>query len=103
MLKKIQEEHAIWEKANFKKRESWQPLMGAIEELGELAHAHLKHSQKIRVNEDHIEHAKDAVGDIVIYLIGYCSARGFDMESIVQETWNEVKQRDWIKHPEVGV
>ena len=99
MLRKLQEEQKQWVKHNFGERPSWMPLLGAVEELGELAHAHLKESQGIRLSEDHTENAKDAVADIVIYLADYCSSRGFDFESIVQETWNDVKQRDWKKDP----
>lgn len=42
MLRKLQEEQKPWVKHNFGDRPSWMPLLGAVEELGELAHAHLK-------------------------------------------------------------
>jgi len=102
MLKKLQQEQKIWADYNFPNKQSWHPLMGAVEELGELAHAHLKTDQGIRTNKPLEELAKNAIGDIIIYLVGYCSQMGFDLESIVEETWQEVKQRDWIKYPMNG-
>jgi hypothetical protein len=143
-------------------------VLGMIEEQGELVHAHIKKDQNIRGNEDHDANAKDAVGDLTIYLlgvmdyrkvdfekfetflyyrpveqtdpdvillrlavgvgriaagakikgrtvgwdrrcavivkalIGYCKVNGWDYEQIVQETWEQVKQRDWIAYPETG-
>jgi hypothetical protein len=44
---------------------------GIVEELGELAHANLKSKQNIRGSQvEHEAAAKDAVGDIVVYLWG---------------------------------
>jgi len=102
MIQKIQTEAEEWRAYNFPSHTSWQMLLGIVEEVGELSHSHLKESQNIRNNENHVEQAKDSVGDILIYLLGYCSLRGFDVEDILQETWNEVKKRDWIKFPNNG-
>jgi len=103
LIKKIQEERRVWSEKNFPDQTTWQMLLGIVEEVGELSHAHLKESQHIRTTEDHEEKAKDAVGDILIFLLGYCSLRGFDVEKILKETWDEVKKRDWKKHPEKGL
>ena len=101
MLKKLQEEQKPWCDHNFgTDRPTWQPLLGAVEELGELAHSYLKRVQGIRNGENHIEEAKDAVADIIIYLADYCTLEGFDMEVIVREAWEQVKQRDWKKDPD---
>lgn len=99
MLRKLQEEQRPWVLHNFGSKPTWMPLLGIMEEVGELAHAHLKQAQGIRTSENHDDNAKDAIGDVVIFLADYCSARGYDFETIVQETWNKVKQRDWKKHP----
>lgn len=49
-------------------------VVGVIEEVGELAHAHLKAAQNIRgSNEKHIEDARDAIGDCTVYLLGIMS------------------------------
>lgn len=85
MLRKIQEEQKPWVKHNFPGRKDYEPLIGIIEELGELSHAHLKEIQGIRTNENHIENARDAVADIVIYIADYCSGRGYDLQGIYKK------------------
>jgi len=91
-------EQEEWSLRNFPERKPHQPLLGAMEELGELAHAHLKEEQGIRTDEDHEGNAMDAIGDIVIYLMDYCNQRGFLFSGIIETTWAHVKQRDWQKN-----
>lgn len=79
-------------------------LLGVSEEVGELCHAHLKAEQKIRnPSNNNREDAQDAIGDIIIYLMDYCAARGFDLSTCIIKAWNKVKDRDWKKYPENGV
>jgi NTP pyrophosphatase (non-canonical NTP hydrolase) len=102
-ISEIQREHWEWEKANFPNKQPWQPVFGLIEELGELAHAELKAAQGIRGDAwQHEAEAWDAVGDIVIYLISYCNGKGWDLEHIIEETWAQVRRRDWKANPETG-
>jgi hypothetical protein len=63
-------EHRDWEDYNFPGTTMIDDLMGVQEEVGELTHHHLKAKQSIRTNEDHIAEGQDAVGDIMIYLLG---------------------------------
>jgi NTP pyrophosphatase (non-canonical NTP hydrolase) len=100
MLKKIQEEQKPWVKHNFGDRPTWMPLLGIMEELGELAHSFLKDAQGIRMSENHDAGMKDAVADIVIFLCDFCSGQGYDLESLVINTWAEVKKRDWKADPD---
>lgn len=103
-IREIQAEHAAWSKKNFPNAEPWMPILGVIEEVGELAHAYLKRAQGIRgTQEQHTENMQDAVGDVVIFLMDFCTRHGFDLEEIIETTWEEVKQRDWEKNPENGV
>lgn len=101
-FRQLQEEQRPWVQRNFGEHPSWHPLLGAVEELGELAHAHLKEAEGIRTNEDHEENAKDAVADVIIYLADYCTSRGFDLQQIVEDTWSKVKRRDWVEDKENG-
>lgn len=73
------------------------------EELGEISHAFLKDHQEIRGNEDHYDAMIDGVGDLVVYLAGFCNSVGIDLDAAVRETWAIVKERDWVKYPETGV
>lgn len=97
-FRQLQAEQRAWVAHNFPDREVYYPLLGAVEELGELAHAHLKQLQGIRgTAAEHEAAAQDAVADAIIYLSDYCSARGFDLQALVETTWARVKQRDWKK------
>jgi NTP pyrophosphatase (non-canonical NTP hydrolase) len=80
----------------------YQPLLGAMEELGELAHAQLKSEQGIRMNEDHRANKIDAIADVIIYLADYCNGQGIDLEDALRTTWNQVRQRDWTRNKETG-
>lgn len=102
-LRGIQEEQKQWSKRNFPDSTHIEPLMGMVEEIGELFHAELKRRQGIRgTEEEHIEAAKDAVGDVVIYMMDYCTKRGWDLEEIIAETWLQVQTRDWVNNPKSG-
>lgn len=104
-MRDIQERQKRWAEKNFPgdRLKHFSPeliqgipaLVGLVEEVGELAHAHLKEGQQIRMNEHHEVKAMDAVGDIVIYLMDYCNMRGWDFQSIVEQVWEEVEERSW--------
>jgi len=102
-LHSLQEQQKPWVKHNFGERPTVWPLLGLVEELGELCHAVLKDWQGIRTNEDHTAAAKDAIGDLVIFLSDYCSSRCFDLQQIVEDTWAKVQKRDWKADPKNGV
>lgn len=98
-LNKLQEENDAWTYINFPTKEPDDPLLGLVEEVGELAHAHLKQKQQIRGTWKQHQDAKiDAVGDIVVYLSDYCNQNNINLEDAIRETWEKVKQRDWNKH-----
>lgn len=78
-------------------------LIGVMEELGELAHAHLKGEQGIRHTPEEIaEKKKDAVGDIVIFLCNYCDSQGMHMSDCVEHAWEQIKARDFKKNAITG-
>ena len=101
-LDELQEDVCRWTCHNFPKAPPHQPLLGIVEEVGELSHAHLKLEQGIRTDENHVLKAKDAVGDIIIYLLHYCNIHGWNLNEILQDTWASVRKRDWPKHPKTG-
>lgn len=68
----LQERIWIWQDANFGSAHIAHPLLGMCEEAGELVHAVLKMAQGIRGDDSvHVAHMKDALGDILIYLIDF--------------------------------
>jgi len=99
-LTKLQTKKSFWEEHNFPLTKPYRPLLGVGEELGELFHAHLKSEEGIRGSyEEHQREKKDAIGDMIMYLIHYCNLNDLDLDECVQIAWDEIKQRDWIKYP----
>jgi hypothetical protein len=96
-LNHLQRVHAEWSEENFPGQPSTLPLLGVAEEVGELNHAHLKGLQGIRENDDTTgEDAKlDAVGDVVLYLIDYCSREDLSFAEAVATAVEEVHGREW--------
>lgn len=121
-LEAVQEEIIEWQTHNFGPGPAVHPLMGMAEETGELAgalssephqalayflgqlfHSVLKDEQGIRgTHEEHMEAAKDAIGDWAVYAMAYCAKRGWSFQEIVMGTWESVSERDWIKYPKNG-
>lgn len=86
-----------------KNQQTWEPLLGLAEEVGELSHAHLKQHQGIRgSSEEHERAAKDAIGDILVYAAGYCKNRGWSLRECLETAWKEVSNRDWNRNKQNG-
>lgn len=87
-------------------KQKFYSLLGAVEELGELAHVFIKMLRGIRESSDEEydwkEEAADAVADCIIYLTSFCTTHDIDLQSVMEKTWNEVEQRDWQKYPKTG-
>lgn len=102
-LADLQEEVIEWSRKNFPNNQSYHPLLGLMEEVGELSHAHLKSEQGIRGDIAELYAQKvDAVADIIIYLADYCARNNISLHSAVVNTWAKVKQRDWTKNKQNG-
>lgn len=105
-LRIFQNDHKQWSMYNFGDTQTPQNMfLGMVEEIGELAHATLKHSQKIRgmeSDEAFEKLAKDCIGDLFVFTVGYASARGWDMAEIVADTWERVRDRDFRTNPTNG-
>lgn len=94
-----------WQVRNFGVPSELAILAGATEELGELAHALLKHHQGIRgmANREAMrEAAGDAIADVVVYLIQLCTALRLDFGTLLEGTAIEVMERNWVTNPEDG-
>lgn len=107
VLSRIQLEQAEWAQRNFPDsmgpEKLYVPALGVAEEAGELCHEVLKLDQGIRgTYTEHLDNTIDAVGDITIYLLDLCNKLNIDFESCVINTWQIVKQRDWVKYPKDG-
>lgn len=102
-IQSIQIEQAVWAQRNFGDRNPYDAILGIMEELGELSHAMLKKKQGIRGSEEeHIAAAKDAIGDMLVYMLDFCTGMKWDMMQILDETWTEVEKRDWVANRQDG-
>lgn len=103
-LSKLQVQLHDWRLLNFPNTTADIQLMGMMEELGELAHCNIKAREGIRGTlVEHEAREQDAIGDILIFLAGYCSFHHWDMMAIYRTTAEIVMERDWIKYPERGI
>lgn len=92
-----------WRVRNFPHANADEQFEGMVEELGELAKVRLKKKQGIRSDITNEIDETDALADLIIYMMGYCSYREWDIHEIVNTVAEEVMQRDWIKYPENGL
>lgn len=100
-LNQLQQERNRWVEKNFPGDQLEDSIMGAVEEMGELAHHYLKRKQGIRGDDAmHVIEMLDAVADCVIFLAGVASHLDTDYGTLVTSTWQKVQQRDWVKDPE---
>lgn len=99
-MDEIQEKLKIWRFKNFGVPNATHQLMGIVEEIGELCHAKLKYEQNIRGYDYKrcLKEMKDAIGDIVIFLMGFCDVYNWSLYDIVKDTSKEVLKRDWRKN-----
>lgn len=75
-FEEIKEELKPWVKHNFGDRESWQPLLGIIEELSELEFAKTVHE------------LKDAIGDTMIYVLDFCNSENISLEEVFTSSYS---------------
>lgn len=83
-LKQLQEEQKPWVLHNFGEGQPYQPLLGLVEEIGELSGAVDQMEGCINDTDwsDASEETKDAIADIVVYMCDYASRIGVDMGDI---------------------
>jgi NTP pyrophosphatase (non-canonical NTP hydrolase) len=99
----VQVEHRYWIEHNFPGETKHQAFLGMAEELGEISHHLLKREQSIRSEGvDHAAEIRDGCADLIIFMMTLADNEGFLLLEAVNEAWEEVKQRDWIKYPHDG-
>lgn len=103
-LVRLQVELSAWQDYCFPDATHEDCLFGVVEEVGEAAHAHLKGKQGIRGSREAMEEkGKDAAADALIFLLQYCSKKGWNLMELVTEVWEtDVSHRDWRVNPESG-
>src|SRR3990172_3730987 len=103
-LKHLQGEVYAWHCNNFGDAAPFEMLMGLTYEIGKLGKYELQAMQGlVKVEADHNARIRDALGDAVIYIMQYCSSRGWSLADVLELTWAAVSRRDWKRFKETGI
>lgn len=96
-LSDLQTDLHKWQLERFPDTGADESLIGAMEELGELAHATLKGKQGLEGERFSTgpEAEKDAIGDCIVFLMQYASSRGYDIEECIESAAAEALDRDY--------
>ena len=114
-LEELQEKIGEWSRGNFGDNFSLlngQPqysgcaFWGLVEEVGELAGATIKFHQGRRGFDPRTRegcekfkrYQRDAVGDILIFLLDYCGREGINALEALNETWSEIVSKRTVKN-----
>ena len=101
LIRELQERQKPWVIRNFGGRSRLYPVLGVAEEAGELSHHVLKMEQNIRgTKEEHLAGIRDSLADVIIFCLDVATAYEIDLEDALIEVFEEVMQRDWVKHRE---
>lgn len=92
-LDRVQAAIKIWQRKNFPNTSETDLTLGVCEESGELAACVLKMRRGIRSDRYNEARLHDAIGDVVIYLMGICDAHGWALTSVVSATADVVLAR----------
>lgn len=93
----LQNYHSVWLEDTFPDNTAEDQFYGMVEELGELSRARLKTNQHVEgySAEECRRQETDAIGDLIMYLCGYCSKRELVLSDCVKMALTEIITRDW--------
>lgn len=94
-LDELQDKVMAWQGTNFPGCSEWELALGVSEEAGELAQCILKMHRGMRNEEFDEARLQDAVGDTIIYLIGICGGRNWQLSEVLRSTAQRVLAREW--------
>jgi NTP pyrophosphatase (non-canonical NTP hydrolase) len=114
-LDRVQYESDVWRRKAYPDTvdDTLSQLAGVTEEVGELAHALLKHKQGIRGYDTArmVAEAGDAMADAIIYMCGIATTLGLNLADELSKAWAHVKARNIVQNsndlgrvdPETGI
>jgi NTP pyrophosphatase (non-canonical NTP hydrolase) len=94
-LHDLQGRIAQWQSQYFPAAEEWELVLGVCEEAGELAQCVLKMKRGIHPERYNAERVKDSIGDVIVFLIGICIQRGWNIAEVLSDTVKEVLERQF--------
>lgn len=86
----LQREVGVWSEQNFGDQPAVNPLLGVVEEFGELI-------DQIETHEGVTEHELDCVGDVLVYLADFCHRQGFDYQAVANKGLPSAEQYDPLR------
>lgn len=90
-----------WQNKNFGRQPDALLGLGIAEEAGEVCHAILKRSQRIRGFEDkekYLSAIADGVVDNFVFGLNLLSNNGIEIEPLLEAVFEHVLSRDWKKN-----
>jgi NTP pyrophosphatase (non-canonical NTP hydrolase) len=102
-LSVLQKEIRTWHARNYPKQSVMGNVLAVAEEVGEVARAYVKQESEVRGTWDHwqAEKAKE-LGDVLIGVLIVIEREGFDVESVLLQRWETIKNRDYLENPDTG-
>jgi NTP pyrophosphatase (non-canonical NTP hydrolase) len=104
-LDDIQKDLEKWLMKNFPETTRDNEFKYIVEEVGELSRVDVKSHERIRGYDNEVkseEDRKDAIGDITISLINYCTMSNLKFSDCLQHALNVVLKRDWTENKKDG-
>jgi len=96
----LQDQVDEWARRNFPDDTRQTVVLGTAEEVGELCRAALKHYQGIRGTAEEWEaEVRKEAADVFIKLCHVAVLWGFDLGSVIDTRWSEIRQRNWVRDP----
>lgn len=102
-LIELQEQVIKWTKHNFGGHGPVFPLMMAVTEMGELAHAQGRLAASVGDAIAERIKAQEAVARVTIQLADYCARMGFGYQGTLENVWGRMRQHDYKLNPGTGV
>ena len=98
-MQKTQQRTHQWRMTQWPELTPLQQLSGTAVEVSELLEMEIKgeHYDKDWCTDEKL---KEEIGDVMIYLMGYASLRGFDIAECIDAADDKNVNRDWDKHME---
>jgi NTP pyrophosphatase (non-canonical NTP hydrolase) len=90
-LRDLQAEIGTWHEAQFPNVDTTRIVLKLVEETGELAR---EWEQRLTGKSDE-RCEQNEIADIAICLCALCAREGYDLETVIERKWTEVKQRKY--------
>lgn len=101
LLLEIQAETHPWRVEKIPDLNPRDQLDGTMVEVAEILEAVVKEETYDEGWADD-EHVKEEIGDVIIYLSGFCALKGFDMTECIHRAQAKNSERDWDEHMRAG-